>query len=259
MKRLSRAVRQPKVGGKPLPKVFQRLPSIRRGEVTMIAGQSNAGKSLVALWQSIQWVRYHDLRGIYFSADSAELGQAARALAMASLGVTVGEAELLLSFGEPDALSIMDTLNGLSWSFEEDLSYDNIDEEIQAFLELWGTTPDFCIVDNLMDIEGQAEDEFGTSQRAMKALVQLARRTDSAVIVLAHTGEDFKEEPCPPKKAVRGKVSQKPAMIWTTSDHGGRRPIAVVKDRYGRNVDKTGATAVMLTLNQDNLHFSEVI
>lgn len=224
----------------------------------MIAGQSNAGKSLLALWISIGWVTHHGLRGIYFSADSAELGQASRALAMTMMNTTVAEAEKMLEVGDSKALAAMEELNALSWSFEDDLSYENIDEEVQAFITLWGCAPDFIIVDNLMDIEGQADDEFGTSQRAMKALVQLARRTDSAVIVLAHTGEDTKEDPCPPKKAIRGKVSQKPAMIWTTADHGETRPVARVKDRYDGGVDKTGCTAVYLRLNQENLHFSEM-
>lgn len=224
----------------------------------MIAGQSGAGKSLLALWHVIKWVSVHNQRGIYFSADSAELGQASRTLAMAMVNTSVADAEAMIQSQDPKAIEAMEELNNLSWSFEEDLSYENIDEEIQAFVELWGCPPDFIIVDNLMDIEGQSEDEFGTSQRALKALVQLARRTDAAVIVLAHTSEDVKEDPCPPKKAVRGKANQKPAMILTTSDHGDRRPVARVKDRYEEGADKTGQTAVYLHLNQTNLHFSEV-
>lgn len=259
MKRLSRAIRKPRVGGVPMPPVFQKIPSPRKGEVTMIAGQSGAGKSLVALWHAVQWVKYHGQRGVYFSADSAELGQASRAVAMTLHNTSTAEAEQMVMAQDEQALEAMEGLNALSWSFEDDLSYENIDEEIQAFIELWGTGPDFVVVDNLMDIEGQSEDEFGTSQRALKALVQLARRLDAAVIVLAHTSEDVKEEPCPPKKAVRGKANQKPAMILTVSDHGDKRPVARVKDRYEEGADKTGRTAVFLRLNPSNLHFSEVV
>jgi KaiC/GvpD/RAD55 family RecA-like ATPase len=241
-----------------MPKVFRGLPAPRRGEVTMIAGQSGAGKSLLALWHVVSWVTAEGLRGIYFSADSAELGQASRALAMVMTNTSVTQAEAMLSVQDSRAMEAMEEMNTLYWSFEEDLSYENIDEEIQAFIELWGCCPDFVVVDNLMDIEGQSEDEFGTSQRALKALVQMARRTDAAVIVLAHTSEDVKEEPCPPKKAVRGKANQKPAMILTTSDHGDRRPVARVKDRYEEGADKSGQTATWLRLNQTNLHFSEV-
>lgn len=256
MKRLARSVNRPK-GGTPMPRVFRSLPPFRRGEVSMIAGQSGAGKSLLALWHAVTWVQRDGLRGIYFSADSAELGQASRTLAMARVNTSVPEAEAMLEANDPRAIETMEGLNGLSWSFEEDLSYENIDEEIQAFVELWGCAPDFVVVDNLMDIEGQSDDEFGTSQRALKALVMLARRTDASVVVLAHTSEDVKEDPCPPKKAVRGKANQKPAMILTTSDHGDKRPVARVKDRYAEGADKSGRTASFLRLNQTTLHFSE--
>lgn len=258
MKRLSRAVRQKRVGGKPMPNVLQRLPIIRRSEVTMIAGQPGAGKSLLALWLALKWTTAGGLRGIYFSADSAELGQASRALAMHQMNLSVREAERLLEIEDDWAIGKMAALNNLCWSFEDDLSYENIDDEVKAFIELWGTTPDFIIVDNLTDVEGQADDEGATQRRAMKALVQLARVTDAAVIVLHHTSEDdrYKEDPCPPRKAIMFKVSAKPALILTISDKGKQRPVASVKDRYGKS-DKSGCTAQWYWLDEDTLHWRE--
>jgi KaiC/GvpD/RAD55 family RecA-like ATPase len=221
----------------------------------MIAGQPGAGKSLLALWVALGWVG-GGLRGIYFSADSAELGQAARALSMTMMNLPVGEAEQLLESGDTWALENMEKLNNLCWSFEDDLSYENISDEIEAFVELWGCYPDFIIVDNLTDVEGQSDDEGGTLRRAMKALTQMARATDSATLVLHHTSEDdrIKEEPCPPRKAIMFKVSAKPAMIWTVSDKGSQRPVAVVKDRFGKS-DKSGRTAFWYALDEDTLHW----
>lgn len=245
------------MGGKPLPNILRGIPACRRSEVTLIAGQPGAGKSLMALWHALGWIR-HDLRGIYFSADSAELGQASRSLAMWMTGVSVKEAELMLEREDEWAVGAMEQMNNLFWSFEDDLTYDSIDDEIQAFWELWGSPPDFVIVDNLTDVEGQAEDEWGTQRRAMKALVQMARATDSATVVLHHTTEDdrIKEDPCPPRKAIVGKVSQKPALILTTADKGDRRPVAVVKDRFGRS-DKSGQTAEWFRLDEDSLKWYE--
>lgn len=241
-----------------MPQVLPRLATIRRSEVTMIAGQPGAGKSLLALWLARGWVE-QGLRGIYFSADSAELGQASRALAMSETNLTVREAERLLEIEDDWAVSKMAALNNLCWSFEDDLSYDNINDEVMAFIELWGTTPDFIIVDNLTDVEGQAEDEWATQRRALKALVQLARVTDAAVIVLHHTSEDprTKEDPCPPRTAIQGKCSQKPALILTISDRGKQRPVACVKDRYGKS-DKWGQTAQWYFLDEETLHWRSV-
>jgi len=251
------------MGGRPMPAVLPSLAAkgvhIRRSEVTMIAGQPGAGKSLVALWHAVHWAKHDGLRGIYFSADSAELGQAARALAMVIMNLTVAEAEALLESEDPWAVEGLAQINNLFWSFEDDLSYENIDDEIEAFQELWGVPPDFIIVDNLTDVEGQAEDEGGMQRRAMKALTQLARKTDSAVIVLHHTSEDprYKEDPCPPRSAIMFKVTAKPSLVITTSDHGERRPLAVVKYRYGDS-DKSGRTAIWFRLDQKTLHWSEL-
>lgn len=262
MKRLSRAVRQKTMGGRPLPVVFHSWAAqkihIRRSEVTMIAGQPNAGKSLMAEWLAIKWVASHGLRGLYFCADSAELGMAARALAMNTMNVSIDDAEEMLKDEDEWAIAQMDKLNQLSWSFEDDLSYENINEEVQAFVELWGTAPDFIIVDNLTDVEGQAEDEWATQRRALKALVQLARSTDAAVIVLHHTSEDprIKEEPCPPRHAILGKCDQKPALIITLADQGSRRPACAVKNRFGKP-DKTGRSATYLRFDEQTMHFME--
>lgn len=251
------------MGGRPLPTIFQSWAAqkihIRRSEVTMIAGQSNAGKSLLAEWFAVNWTKYHGLRGLYFCADSAELGMAARGLAMSTMNLTHDQAEELLSREDAWAIEQMEGLNNLSWSFEDDLSYENINEEVEAFVELWGTTPDFIIVDNLTDVEGQAEDEWATQRRALKALVQLARATDAAVIVLHHTSQDprIKEEPCPPKHAILGKCDQKPALILTLADRGGQRPVACVKNRFGKP-DKSGRTANWLRFDEYTMHFTEV-
>lgn len=250
------------MGGRPMPTVFSSLASrgvhVRRSEVTMIAGQPGAGKSLLALWWAQHWAQ-EGLRGIYFSADSAELGQASRALAMVMMNLSVSEAEQMLEAEDDWALQGMTRLNNLFWSFEDDLSYENINEEIQAFVELWGVCPDFIIVDNLTDVEGQADDEWATQRRSLKALVQLARKTDSATVVLHHTSEDdrVKEDPCPPRKAIQGKCSQKPALILTVADRGSRRPVACVKNRYGQS-DKWGNDAIWFRLDEETLHWSQM-
>lgn len=259
MKRLARAVRQKGSGGRPLPPVFSCLGRagvhIRKGELTMIAGQPSAGKSLLALWHAVHWTQKHELLGQYFSADSAELGQAARALAMVTHDLSVADAENLLDQEDEWAVSKMKSLDRLVWSFENDISYEAIHEEVMAFIELWGTTPDYIIIDNLTDVEGQSEDEWATQRRVLKGLTQLARVSGSAVIVLHHTSEDpkFQGDPCPPRWAIMGKCNQKPAVILTVAKGG---PVACVKNRFGFD-DRSGRSAYYLKVNQFNMHFAE--
>lgn len=224
----------------------------------MVAGMASAGKSLVALWHAVHWVKYHGLRGVYLSADSSELGQAVRALCMATNTVTTDEADVALARQDEWAIKEMADLNNLVWSFENDLNYDTIHLEVEAFVELWGDTPDFIIIDNLTDVEGQSEDEWGTYRRVLKGLTQLARVSGAAVVVLHHTSEDikFKGDPCPPRWAIMGKCAAKPALILTMADYGKTRYLACVKNRFGTD-DRTGGTAIRLLFQGANLHFSE--
>lgn len=223
----------------------------------MIAGQPGNRKSSLALWIVSQWVSKHGLRGIYFSADSSELVQAGRALAMVSHGVDTAVAEQRLKEGDEDSLDMLHRkLDGLGWCFDPDITYESMELEILAFQELWGCMPDFLVVDNLTDVDGHGDDEWGTLRRVMKALVALARTTGSHVMVLHHTSEDFKDDPCPPRKAVQGKVSQKPSLILTVGGmQNAKVPVNVAKNRYGEG-DKSGQSALWLPFNQQTFQFS---
>lgn len=264
MKTLASAVRSREAGGRPLPTVMPVFDKwkigFRRGEVSMIAGSPGAGKSSLALWLATQWVAKHNLRGVYFSADSSELVQAGRALAMVSQGVSTELAEQRLKAEDDFSLEKLHTsLDGLAWSFEPDITYDLMELEIMAFLEAWGEYPDFIVIDNLTDVDGQSEDEWGTLRKVMKNLVALSRHTGAHVMCLHHTSEDFKDDPAPPRKAIHGKVSQKPSLILTVGGGDGRtKPTAVVKNRYG-SADKSGHTALLLPFDQDNFHFASAV
>jgi replicative DNA helicase len=264
VKTLASAVRSREAGGRPLPNcfpVFDRWKiGFRRGEVSMIAGQPGAGKSSIALWHATQWVSRFGLRGVYFSADSSELVQAGRALAMVSQGVSTELAESRLKDEDDRSFEKLHTaLDGLAWSFEPDITYEVIELELFAFLEAWGTFPDFIIVDNLTDVDGQAEDEWATLRKVMKNLVSLARETGAHVLVLHHVSEEMKEDPCPPRKALQGKVAAKQSLILTVGTSDGKaQPICPVKNRYAepRLVDKHGRNAIYLNIEPGTFHYS---
>ena len=80
----------------------------------MIAGQPGAGKSSIALWHATQWVSRHNLRGIYFSADSSELVQAANYLNAEFSGRTLDEVRGGVMQRLQDERSLYDQLLGLA-------------------------------------------------------------------------------------------------------------------------------------------------
>src|SRR5690554_6774772 len=113
MQTLSRQLRRPHIGGEPLPAVFPELSAIgadaRRGEVLMLVGQPASGKSLVALWMCLTWLK-HGYRGIYWSADATVRPAASRVLAMWNRQ-SVTEAEQLLDNRHPETLATLDDLS----------------------------------------------------------------------------------------------------------------------------------------------------
>ena len=56
------------------------------------------------------------------------------------------------------------------WSFESAPSLQDIDEEVQAFEELWGCPPVLIVVGNLMDVATDGGEEFASMRAIMKEL-----------------------------------------------------------------------------------------
>ena len=132
------------------------------------------------------------------------------------------------------------------WSFESSPTLEDIAEEVKAFEELWGQSPELIIVDNLMDVATDGGEEFASMRAIMKELKYLARATNAAVLVLHHTSEGVVGTPCQPRSALQGKVAQLPALILTLGLVGTSLACAVVKNRYGK-ADANG-TSVMTWL-----------
>lgn len=221
----------------------------------MFAGQPGAGKSSLALWHAVKWVQHHSIRGIYFSADSSALVQASRSLAMVTQGITVDEAQQMIEDKDQRALDILhNELSGLAWCFDSSITYDVVDQEIHAFMEMWGETPQFIIVDNLFNVEMNGESEWTGLRKITEDLLALGRTIGSHVMVLHHTSEAEKDDPCPPRKAVQGKVNQTPYLILTINGEW----VCPVKNRVAppEYVDKTGRNAIRLNIDHNNFHFS---
>lgn len=220
----------------PLPDVFGLAAhgiQIRRGQVTMIAAQPNDGKSLLTLWACLKWA-LQGVRSLYFSADTDEETTLRRAAATIT-GQPQASIETWMrdDWGEiEDALAVLN--GGVSFSFETDPTYQHIHEELVAAWELWGEYPSVVVIDNLMDIVGDNDDEYGSMRDASKALKRFARLTGAAVIVLHHCNETEKREDHPPsRREITGKVSQKAELILTVQIDGTLMRIAAVKNRAG--------------------------
>jgi RecA-family ATPase len=238
-------MRNPAKGGTPLPLPFKSFEkydiALRRGELTMIAAEPGAGKSTLALKIAIAM----QVPTLYFSIDSPEEVQIIRGLAMIS-GLSQKDVEAnLATYPAESAAMWRDHASHIAWDFDASTMWD-VEEGFQIFEEVTGEPPSLVVLDNATDITYESGDEYSSLRALMRDLKAWARASNSCLVALHHTSEGFSGDPCPPMRAVHGKVNQKPANIWTIGDaQDGFMPVCPVKNRGGFS-DKTGRTAIWL-------------
>jgi predicted ATP-dependent serine protease len=258
MRTLARAVGSVDIGGEPLPSVVRTFDAnkvvIRRSEISMIAGTPGAGKSTLALAIALR----AKVPTLYISADTNAHTMAMRLLSMI-INKPQSEAEMLLIEDVENSRKIINNSSGhIFWSFESAPTLSDLDQEVEAFEELWGCAPTLIVIDNLMDIANDGGEEFAAMRSTIKELKYLARDTNAAVLLLHHTKESYVGNPCQPRSALQGMVAQLPALICTVGTNApGFIAVAPVKNRYGK-ADPTGDTAFWLQFNPEIMDVSDI-
>ena len=233
---LSRSLRRCAESGTPLPTVFHSWETAgirsRRGQVTMVAGAPNAGKTMLALGYAVK----AEVPTLYVSADSDEWTQVTRTIAAIS-GSTVDEVEETFKAGA-GAVYANDLAQAahIHFSFDPSPTLEDIALDVEAQIEMTGDAPSLLIVDNLMNVDIDGED-FGGMRQIVKAMHHIARHYGCAVWLLHHCSEQSQYGPvdrCPPRAAIQGKVSQLPELIITVAqDNSGHLLTCAVKNRSG--------------------------
>lgn len=254
---LARSIRRSDKGGEPLPTVYRTFDTagvlFRRGEVTMVAAPPGAGKSSLGLDVAAKVKR----PTLYFSADSTELTMASR-LAATLTGRYLFDVEQQILRDPEWAGDLLRGVDHIRWSFDSSPAFEDIDLEVAAFNEVWGEPPHLTVIDNVTDVADDGGDEFSALRYTMKGLKFLARDNNTAVLALHHTSEAVESRPCPPRKAIHGKISQMPALILTIGPSDGiYMPVACVKNRQGP-ADITGQTAMYLSYDPSVMRLDDI-
>ena len=222
-----------------LPDLFPALATngirFRRGQVTMIAGQPNSGKSLLALFYAVK----SGVPTLYISADTDAYTTAIRAAAVITGSqVTSVEESFASGNGYEFYEDELRSLKHLRFDFDPSPTLDDISLSIEAYGEAFGEYPHLLIIDNLLNIAALHDNEWTGMRDIAKAMHHVARQTDAAVFMLHHTSEaEGKPELPPSRKSIQGKISQLPEMILTVAmDHEtSEYRVACVKNRFAKN------------------------
>lgn len=228
--------------GKELPRIeaFDALYGLgcrpRHGEVVMIAGRSGTQKSGLALF----WVASMNLPTLYFSADMSAFTASSR-LASMQTGDSTEMVEAGMAAGgrhREEYLAALAHLN-ITFSFGSPITWKTVDEELEAYVELWDAYPAVMVFDNLMDFDG-AESDYTEQMSVMSGLTELARATGATVIVLHHASDkswEAKSDPwAPPSRdQVKGGLSEKPELSLSVAldPNSHEYRVAVIKQRMG--------------------------
>jgi predicted ATP-dependent serine protease len=259
MKTLHRAVKAIDRGGASLPVPFRswqdRQVTIRRGEVSMIAGPPGVGKSTLALTVAVK----SKVPTLYVSADTHEQTMALRTISMVT-GMDQVSAEQRIE-ADPEWASnvIRDSVSFIKWMMDASPTLGDLEDEISVYRELQGQDPELIVIDNAVDITHEQGDEFGSLRSLMREVKWWARETGAAFLILHHTSEQFTGNPCPPRSALHGKISQIPSLVLTLgADQHGLLAVAPVKNRYGP-ADATGGTAVWMEYSPATMQIKDLV
>lgn len=237
MLNLLQAVHSTASSAKPLPDVWHTLSEqgmrLRQSQLCLIAGQPNSGKSLMALVYALK----SKVPTLYFSADTDPITQMFRTIAaLTNLEQHQVEAQLDRDQHFFD-LMIDEKAKHIQWVYDPSPSMDDLEMEILAYGEVYGTAPALVVVDNLMNCVAQTGEEWSGIRAIMAELHHIARKTGACVLALTHMSEGVQTDATipAPRRAILGKASQLPAMILSIAMNTeyGSLNVAAVKNRFG--------------------------
>ncbi|MER7208479.1 AAA family ATPase [Streptosporangium sp. NPDC000239] len=234
---------------------------IRRSQVAMVAAAPGVGKSAFTLNLAIR----SGCRGIYMSADSDEATQAIRAAAIIT-GDRVQEIEVAYKAGKADRYDkALKEFTRVWFDFDAAPSLAQIEEEVLAYAYMYGQWPEILVLDNLANVFDETGGEgFSSLEHTMSFLVDLARKTEAAVVVLHHVVGDAESGDQPLKlKDIRGKITKLQTLVLglaytdTFTPLGRAMGVYVLKNRSGK-ASAAGDLMVELTADLDRMLITDM-
>lgn len=211
--------------GEALPAVFPQLANMdahfRRGQLSMIAAAPGGGKSAVASHLALRMTydKYLDdkVPTLYFSADS-DRGTLGVRLAAGVLNKSLSQVEEALASEDTEAWGLVESaLDHVWFTWDPAPGLSDIEQEIEAYVQVTGEYPHLIVVDNLKnlvpDSEGQRHEEYDAIMEWLKIL---ASETKAHVLVLHHVTGFYENGNTPiPLNGLLGKPGKACRLILT--------------------------------------------
>ncbi len=223
----------------------------RRGEVIVVGGRSGAAKSSFMIWLAVTW----NLPTLYYSLDQ-NLGESTHRALAAHTGNTVDEVDQLLREGRTPP----DDQAPICWCFDRNPGINDLQDELDAYVESYDAWPEIIVVDNLIDVFHGREGDKNGYDDTLKFLKEKAFESNAAVFVLAHTSALVKpNDPFTPqpKYALLDKPDKHPQgiLMVALNPKTGEFRVSVAKSRMSLS-DESSEDYASLRADQARCSFS---
>lgn len=250
MRTLARTARRPSDTGRFERTVFHTFENagirLREGTVSVIAGTPGSMKTGLAL----AWVLGLNKPTLYFSADSEDFEMVER-VASNKTGHSMAQIRQ-----NPSAYAEALADVPIRFTFEDSPTYSDVELEVAAYAEVHGHWPGVIVIDNLLNLVGENENEWGAHRDHMRVVHRLTRITRATTLLLAHMSDDKADPSGVPqgRTKLQGKVSHLPKMILSLAFDGQVLKASAVKNRFGP-ADASGQNYASLWVNPNTNQF----
>lgn len=222
-----------------------------RGQLVMLSGRRGSQKSGAALWLVHQWGE----ATLYVNGDMSAWTANSRVLSITSGKGKDTVKDILREGGNArDELEATADSSRVMFFHNSRPALDEIDEEIDAYVEAWDAYPPVVVVDNLMDVAPLLDGEFENLVEILQQLKNLAHETDILVMVLHHNKDDGNSAYPSPIEGLKQRVGMTPEVVLSVAleNQPGQDEIpfrvSVTKQREGRATPKADDWATLVAI-----------
>lgn len=214
----------------------------------MMAGPPGAGKSALALNIALK----AEVPTLYVSCDMGPRSVMERSAAIQTNATTAEVRQ------DPDKyLPVIEEIDHLYVTYPSRPDAEAIARAQMAFMEIHGVPSDLMVIDNLMNLNAGAKDEWTGLRDLSQVMHYLATELDICVLLLHHINLGGIDLSLPaPLNFIKGQVTELPAVVLTFAKGPGVLHAAAVKNRHGK-ADATGRTYFTLDYDEERQIISD--
>lgn len=206
--------------GEALPVVFESLDEkgvrFRGGTTSLIVAAPGVGKSVFALNTALGLPEDRTVQ--YFACDSDVSEQSTRIISRVA-GVDMAEATEMYDTGSRHAFHALEKARNIDFQFPDAPGVEEVVHRMFAHAEIRGRFPDLTVIDNLMDMSGEAGEGERLNANILE-LSRIARLSGTHMMVLAHVGREYVEgNVIVPAGGILYQINKKPQVVLSLN-HG---------------------------------------